>query len=320
MAVIDSIIAGRSSQSVGNITLRRVKGRTIASQKVQSNSSKSINQVKQRMRFKWASYMRRQLAEIVGHSFVKRGAYESSTNAFMSAAMPYALTIGGTEGSLVDFPFAPAGVPISRGNVVSYGVPATITGSGTTAENVTTRLGGAFVAVEGNSPFSQTLIKQRGLTEGQMLTFIVVIFDPSIRATVTVYKRCLFGNEWVVSNSPKWLEYMDEATGQVSKGGCAAVGAATIVSVNARAANFDCSSENLAVVPRSIMFLVYGGASLTDAAIKPLNEVTADELLFDIELIGWEVDTAEVLDPTSLGYTALPGNHSTIGDNVVDAA
>lgn len=84
MAIVNSLAVGRSSKSAGNITYRQTRGRTIASQKVGSNPSKTESQVRQRSSFGELGRLAQTLSNIISTTFNK-SRYGSSRNTFIKS-------------------------------------------------------------------------------------------------------------------------------------------------------------------------------------------------------------------------------------------
>lgn len=84
MAIINSVAIGRGRKSVGEITYRLVRGRTVAARRVFTNTSKTARQVNQRTWFKAVSQFISIFSSVVNAAYVK-SRYGSSRNAFMKA-------------------------------------------------------------------------------------------------------------------------------------------------------------------------------------------------------------------------------------------
>lgn len=81
MAIIKSLGVGQGSNSAGNLTYRTVRGRTIASQRITANSSRTTKQVAQRSTFKNASHILSVMAFAIKMGFEK-SQYGSARNNF----------------------------------------------------------------------------------------------------------------------------------------------------------------------------------------------------------------------------------------------
>lgn len=82
MAVINSLAIGAGVKSAGNLTYRRTRGRTIASQRVTENKSNTPLQALQRNKFRVMSQLTRLLAAHVDNAFSKTK-YGSARNNFI---------------------------------------------------------------------------------------------------------------------------------------------------------------------------------------------------------------------------------------------
>lgn len=81
MAIISSTAIGNGKKSAGVLTYRRQRGRTIASQRILTNSSKTVKQVAQRTAFALASKAIAMAAPLVDATFAK-SKYGSARNNF----------------------------------------------------------------------------------------------------------------------------------------------------------------------------------------------------------------------------------------------
>lgn len=81
MAIIQSTAIGNGKKSAGVLTYRRQRGRTIASQRILTNSSKTVKQVAQRTAFALASKAIAIAAPLIEVTFVK-SKYGSARNNF----------------------------------------------------------------------------------------------------------------------------------------------------------------------------------------------------------------------------------------------
>lgn len=80
MAIINSLGVGRGKKSAGELTFRYTRGRTIASRRITSNSSKTIPQVRQRRLFGQVTRGIKTLAQFVDFAYNKTK-YGSKRNA-----------------------------------------------------------------------------------------------------------------------------------------------------------------------------------------------------------------------------------------------
>lgn len=83
MAIVKSLAIGKSVKSAGNLTYKTVRGRTIASQRITSNSSNTIKQSIQRTHFK-LSAQTASLLQLYINNCYEKSKYGSSRNSFMS--------------------------------------------------------------------------------------------------------------------------------------------------------------------------------------------------------------------------------------------
>lgn len=81
MAIINSLAIGRSVKSAGNLTYKTVRGRTIASQRITQNRSKTFLQIVQRGKFSTLSKCM-QLVQTWIDSSYEKSKYGSSRNQF----------------------------------------------------------------------------------------------------------------------------------------------------------------------------------------------------------------------------------------------
>lgn len=81
MAIIDSIVIGTSKKSMGNMTLRKVRGRSIGSKKIMENLSNTEKQAAQRTSFKDISQLMAKISFLINQSYEK-SRYGSARNNF----------------------------------------------------------------------------------------------------------------------------------------------------------------------------------------------------------------------------------------------
>lgn len=85
MAIVNSLAIGAAVKSAGNLTYKRTRGRTIASQRITQNASKSSAQTSQRDVFAMQARMAKSIASWIDLSFPKTK-YGSQRNNFISSA------------------------------------------------------------------------------------------------------------------------------------------------------------------------------------------------------------------------------------------
>lgn len=85
MAIIESLAIGAAVKSAGNLTYKRTRGRTIASQRITQNTSKSSAQTSQRDVFAMQARMAKSISAWINMSFPKTK-YGSQRNNFISTA------------------------------------------------------------------------------------------------------------------------------------------------------------------------------------------------------------------------------------------
>lgn len=85
MAIVNSLAIGAAVKSAGNLTYKRTRGRTIASQRITQNTSKSSAQTSQRDVFAMQARMAKSIAAWIDLSFPKTK-YGSQRNNFISSA------------------------------------------------------------------------------------------------------------------------------------------------------------------------------------------------------------------------------------------
>lgn len=123
MAIINSLAIGKSVKSAGNLTYKTIRGRTIASQRITTNTSNTLAQSIQRSRFGLAAQSA-QLIQTFINSCYEKSKYGSSRNAFMHMNKTYRafrLLPEVQEGAipLADV-FIPAFAPTKPANDESY--------------------------------------------------------------------------------------------------------------------------------------------------------------------------------------------------------
>lgn len=82
MAIINSLGVGAGQKSAGNLTYRRTRGRTIASQRITTNKSNSAAQQDKRMKFGYLTEAIKKLAFIINMS-CEKSKFGSSRNNWM---------------------------------------------------------------------------------------------------------------------------------------------------------------------------------------------------------------------------------------------
>lgn len=139
MAVINSLAIGKSVKSAGNLTYKTVRGRTIASQRITTNSSKTALQIFQRGSFS-ESVKSMQLVLPWVNNFFEKSKYGSARNNFLKLCKSYSLggernlIITGTtallEGFLKGIGVSADGTPLTKTSpYTSYGsAPVIVTG------------------------------------------------------------------------------------------------------------------------------------------------------------------------------------------------
>lgn len=99
MAIINSLAIGKSVKSAGNLTYKTVRGRTIASQRITTNSSNTYLQAAQRGLF-GRSIQCMQLVLPWINNFFEKTKYGSSRNQFLKLNKKY--TLGGYYGEITE--------------------------------------------------------------------------------------------------------------------------------------------------------------------------------------------------------------------------
>lgn len=99
MAIINSLAIGKSYKSAGNLTYKTVRGRTIASQRITTNSSKSALQVFQRGSFSDAVKCMQLVLPWI-NNFFDKSKYGSSRNNFLKLCKSY--NMGGDRNLIVN--------------------------------------------------------------------------------------------------------------------------------------------------------------------------------------------------------------------------
>lgn len=88
MAIINSLAIGKSVKSAGNLTYKTIRGRTIASQRITSNKSRTLAQSNQRSLFGLSSRAA-QLIQVFINCCYEKSRYGSARNAFMKMNKNY---------------------------------------------------------------------------------------------------------------------------------------------------------------------------------------------------------------------------------------
>lgn len=124
MAIINSLAIGKSVKSAGNLTYKTVRGRTIASQRITTNSSNTILQAAQRGLF-GRSVQCMQLVLPWVNNFFEKTKYGSARNQFLKLNKKY--TLGGYYSEITE-----GVIPLVEGFVteaVSPSIPFTSYGT-----------------------------------------------------------------------------------------------------------------------------------------------------------------------------------------------
>lgn len=115
MAIINSLAIGKSVKSAGNLTYKTVRGRTIASQRITSNSSNTPLQASQRSAF-GISMQCMQLVLPFINNFFEKTKYGSARNQFLRLNKKYLL--GGLYGEITE-----GIVPLVEGFAIEAAAP-----------------------------------------------------------------------------------------------------------------------------------------------------------------------------------------------------
>lgn len=321
MAIINSIVVGRSRRSVGNVTLRVSNGRTIASEKVTKNSSKTYKQVYQRMKMKWATLYADVMRPIIDHSFVTRKKYESSYNAFISNAInaayytPYPLK--NPNEVVLGAGFYPNQVPISRGSMSPIVEDAVINNRSypLVAEEVSTVKGSGFNISWSPQKADVEKLAALGVDKGEMLTQVVLlrpVMDNSVSKTyVLAYRRIkrdsVDDSKVEVSYNSAFERYFGESLSTLASEMATSgviVGVALIHSKVSEAGGFDCSTQNLQVFDPD-QGSQWWGDELVYSYEETIDEALADSASVESDIIiarklGWEVTDPLLLNPNSV--------------------
>lgn len=102
MAIIDSIVIGTSKKSMGNMTLRKVRGRTIGSKKIMENLSSTAKQSTQRNKFKEISQALSKIGFIIDQTFDK-SKYGSARNNFFKINKDFLQDVDGLADAATPF-------------------------------------------------------------------------------------------------------------------------------------------------------------------------------------------------------------------------
>lgn len=113
MAIINSLAIGKSFKSAGNLTYKTVRGRTIASQRITTNSSNTVAQSFQRGRF-GATMECMQIFIPYINNFFERTKYGSSRNRY--AQLNKFINLGGLLGEIKE-----GIVPLSEAFLLLFG-------------------------------------------------------------------------------------------------------------------------------------------------------------------------------------------------------
>ncbi len=322
MAISNSIFAGKIRKSTGNVTAKVLQGRVILSQKVETNTSKSFAQTTQRMRFRYAVLSAELMKPIIKNSFVQRGQYESSYNAFMKHCLQTGRVISPATGGFTRLTYAPIDFQISRGNHVTWEQPVA-------PDTMHTGWGGSFGnSEERGAALTRNRLITDGLKVGEMLSVIVVVaLNPE--STIMCWKRILRTGEedWIDEESPLYTQYVVDplndtsieprnSVGLIDPTDKTIVAGAVIRSANVGTPAFDCSTTFLTCLTDAQLRIAYYGATPPSGEFLRINDLNADTwTINDLRNGGWEVDEPNILAPASLGY--LEQVSETMGDGVV---
>ena len=117
MAIINSLAIGKSVKSAGNLTYKTVRGRTIASQRIITNSSRTPSQVSQRNRFGSTAQCMQLFLPYV-NNFFEKTKFGSSRNQFVKVNK--FINLNGLLGEVKE-----GIVPISRAFLLLFGREST---------------------------------------------------------------------------------------------------------------------------------------------------------------------------------------------------
>lgn len=140
MAIVNSLAIGKSVKSAGNLTYKTVRGRTIASQRITTNPSKSALQVFQRGSFS-DTIKCMQLVLPWINNFFEKSRYGSSRNNFLKLCKSY--NMGGDRNLIIN-----GTSPLADGFL--KGISVSIDGEYKVGTSVYTSYGSAPVIVSGS--------------------------------------------------------------------------------------------------------------------------------------------------------------------------
>lgn len=140
MAIVNSLAIGKSVKSAGNLTYKTVRGRTIASQRITTNSSKSALQVFQRGSFTDTVKCMQLILPWV-NNFFDKSRYGSSRNMFLKLCKSY--NMGGDRNSILN-----GTLPLADGFL--KGISVSINGEYKVGTSIYTSCGSAPVIVSGS--------------------------------------------------------------------------------------------------------------------------------------------------------------------------
>lgn len=312
MAIINAFDGSKAKKSSGNKTYRTVQGRLIASEKVTENSSKSIAQVGQRVRFKYASMYAELMKPIIDHSFVKRSRYASSTNAFTAEAVKNALLVPAalksvTDGGTLKYLFLPQRALISKGNLVSPGSKATIVKDSTSLKIV----GGFFSKRES----AEQYIKSTGMAVGSMATLIAVVLNgTSLRCELAFARiKCISETELSVVTNAGWDNWFGNMgpwmnTDVFTTNLDPIVACATIYSIDS-ASGFDCSTEEMVTIELDTLKSLTKFSEVVVMTKEAFASMDSSAQYRWLVAQGYTVDQPLLLDPDSIegGDEPAPG-------------
>lgn len=139
MAIVHSLAIGKSVKSAGNLTYKTVRGRTIASQRITTNNSKTALQVFQRGSFS-ESIKSMQLVLPWINNFFEKSKYGSPRNNFLKLCKSYSL--GGERNLIIS-----GSTPLLEGFMKGIGV--SVDGTPLAKTSPYTSYGSAPVIVSG---------------------------------------------------------------------------------------------------------------------------------------------------------------------------
>lgn len=210
MAIVNSVLLGTTRGSVGNVTLRRSGGETIASQKVSRVSNpRSYAQAEQRMRMAAAGAAYSSLSAVLAKSWQGKTRVQSQSEFTRAAIRTMA---DGLYGHIKGYGMVPYPFQVSKGTLPSLPLDAVAVGDATTSTRLLSLNFGPYATSAANTlgQWYTDFANYLGVSYSRIqLTFIVVFALPDdgnvIRFAPRWFRLILAPNDSTVVTFPSWL-------------------------------------------------------------------------------------------------------------------